>query len=580
MSETKLDTGKSQISSIAETIEKQRSDSIYNMRALAEELKPLLPEESQLIIDECVEQYERNDIVVMVAGEVSVGKSSLLNVLLQRPILLTDLTETTAAITYLRSPHGDRTAKVNMAKVTYNDGRVEWLELKKSHLMRVTTSLKNDDALHKVKKVDIYVPEIPPGITIVDTPGLNGGEKHSSLTRREMGLCHAALFLLDASKAGTLSEKQELNRLYDYAPAVFFVLTRWDEVRKANRHKTMEDVKKEYLDTIGKITYDATKGKAVSAENIYIVSAKEGLEACLSWTEAQNKNKAKVKSTGKNMQQKDVRDFLPDKGNENEIFDLFIDLFSMLESDTKNRMIRLRPLLTMSNLTQDALENIEEKIRRDSDTSELDLKIEMLTQELEKRKNSLLERNREAAERIIILANEEQQELVDAIEATREKVVSEMTQSIKNTSAFRNKDMEAMMDAAYQQKLKGKLDSILSSNILNNIQKDVNDFLTLVNNSFDTGETLTVNMPQQVAPTSDFSQISRQKQAMLENINTLKDGEEAIKREIATLQNQYDALTNEYRKCSEAKKKVVWYDSRISSIDDELKSMGPRPGAD
>ena len=128
---------------------------LETIKEIAEDLKPLLPVESQIIIDECVEQYERNDFVVMIAGEVSVGKSSLLNALLGKSILLTDLTETTAAITYLRSSEGDKNAKADMAKVTYNDGRIEWLDLKKSSLMKVTTSLKNDNALKRVRKVDI-----------------------------------------------------------------------------------------------------------------------------------------------------------------------------------------------------------------------------------------------------------------------------------------------------------------------------------------------------------------------------------------------------------------------------------------
>ena len=564
-------------SNMVEAMEEMRSDSSVEIKQLAEELKPLLPEDARLIIDECVEQYERNDIVVMVAGEVSVGKSSLLNALIGRPVLLTDLTETTAAITYLRCADGDRTAKVNMAKVTYNDGRIEWLDLKAKSLMKVTTSLQNDDALHKVKKVDIYLPSeiIPRGITIVDTPGLNGGDKHSALTHREMGLCHAALLLLDASKAGTLSEKGELNKLYDYAPIVFFVLTKWDQVRKANSQLTMDGIKKRYLESIGKITHDISNVKAISAENIYVVSAKEGLEARQNLDKYLNNQQSKRADKEIN-----VREFLPDKGKNNEIFDLFIDLIEKLGSENKNRMIRLRPLLTMSNLAKNTLESIEAQNKQKSDTSELDKKISSLTLELEKRKNLMIERNREVVERIVAIAEGEQRELLDMIEASKEKVVSEMTQAVKTTHAFRNKRVDVLMSTEYHAKLKEKLDSVLLEEILKPLQGTVNDFLTLVNNSFETGEKLTVDMPGQVVPESDFSRITKQKEKMLQNIDELKDGEEAILKEISELETKYDSLTNEYKECVEAKKKVHAFDNQIENIDKQLKAMGNRPGAD
>lgn len=551
----------------------------FKIRKIAEELKPLLPEESQLIIDECVEQFERNDVVVMVAGEVSVGKSSLLNVLLGKPILLTDLTETTAAITYLRSSEGDRTAKADMAKVTYNDGRIEWLELKKSSLMKVTTSLQNDDALKKVRKVDIYVSGniIPQGVTIVDTPGLNGGEKHSSLTRREMGLCHAALFLLDASKVGTLTEQIELNHLYEYAPVVLFVLTKWDQVRKANPGKTMTDIKSQYLDSIGKITHDAVKGKAVSAENIYVVSAKEGLDAAQALeADLKKRKKQRLRKTEKI----DIHDYLPDKGESNEIFDLFFDLIHILDDETKKRMIRLRPLLTMSNLAKSALENLEGKLSHDVDTSDLDLEIAKITGDLEERKNTVINRNLEIVERIKTLADTEQEELYQAIENMRQQVIDDVSNSLQETPAVISENSEKLLGNEFHQTFQKKLNAILTSRILNPLQQKVDDFLTLLNNSFDSGEEVSVNIPTRAMPSVNFSAVSKKKQQISEKVQSLKDSQSSIKAEIANLKKQYSEVLADYNTCNEARKKVESIDKRISSVEEELENMGTRPGAD
>lgn len=550
------------------------------IKKIAEELKPLLPEESQIIIDECVEQYERKDVVVMVAGEVSVGKSSLLNALLGKPVLLTDLTETTAAITYLRSAEGDRTAKANMAKVTYNDGRIEWLELKKSSLMKVTTSLKNDDALKRVRKVDVYISGdiIPPGVTIVDTPGLNGGDRHSALTRREMGLCHAALFLLDASKAGTLTERIELNHLYDYAPVVFFVLSKWDQVRKANRGLTMADIKNQYLDSIGKITHDAVKGKVVSAENIYVVSAKEGLEARLALEEDLKKIKKRKKKIS--LEGIEIRDYLPDKGQSNEIFDLFLDLIRRLDDEEKKRMVRQRPLLTMSNLAQNALENIRLKLAKDADTSDLDLKIEQISHDLENKKNTILNRNQKIVDRLITLAHAEQSELLDFIESRRQQVLSDISSSLKLTEAFQTANSSILLGKSFHQLFQTKMNEILMSRILSPLQGKIDDFLTLLNNSFDSGKELVVNMPMTAAPTPTFSKVTQKKQQIMDNVKNLKDSQSALQTEIADLKKRYSDLLNDCKACADAKKKIESLDEKIAAANEELASMGCRPGAD
>lgn len=550
---------------------------LVEIRKIAEELKPLLAEEFQIIVDECVEQYERKDIVVMVAGEVSVGKSSLLNTLLGKPVLLTDLTETTAAITYLRSAEGDRSAKADMAKVTYNDGHIEWLELKKTSLMKVTTSLKNDDALKRVKKVDIYVSGniIPPGVTIVDTPGLNGGDKHSALTRREMGLCHAALFLLDASKAGTLTEQVELNHLYDYAPIVLFVLSKWDQVRKVNRGLTMNEIKSLYMDSIGKITHDVVKGKAISAENVYVVSAKEGLEAR---SKFENELK-KMKKEG-SIRKIEIRDYLPDKGESNEIFDLFADLKQILDDETKKRMIRLRPLLTMCNLAKNTLVNVEKKIAHDVDTSELDLKISKISHDLENRRDAILRRNHEIVDRLISIASVEQSELFAFVENKRQQVLEEISHSLELTPAFQEKNISQLLAVDFHKKFQNQVDDILSSRILSILQEKIDDFLTFLNNSFNSGKELVVNMPDKAMPSMEFSKVTKKQQEVADNVKNLKDSQNAIITEIANLKKQYSELHSDYNTCLAARKQVELLNQKICKIMNEIKNMGERPGAD
>ena len=389
-------------------------------------------------------------------------------------------------------------------------------------------------------------------------------------------MCHAALFLLDASKTGTRTEQIELNYLYDYAPHVFFVLSKWDLVRNAHPDMTMDEIKIRYLDSIGKITHDARNGETVSAEGIYVVSAKEGLEAvekCHRYIHNQKKKKKPIK---------DIRyvDFLRDKGKSNEIFDLFFDMYNILDEKTKKSMIRLRPLLTMSNLAKSELERLDQKLAHDVDTSELDLNIARVSNDLENRKKAILKRNQAIVDRLVTLANAEQKELSAWIESRRKPVLSDISASLQKTAAFQTKNTSQLFSSAFHRSFQNQMNDILMTRILSPLQEKVNSFLTLLNNSFDSGEELTVNMPAQALPHTDFSIGTRKTQQITDSIQKLKDTQTSIENEISNLEKQYSASVSDFENCRKAKEKVQEIDKKIAEKNAERAKMGNRPGAD
>lgn len=317
-------------------------------------LLDFLPEQSQETAKRCLDLCKRNEFVIMIAGEISVGKSSFLNALMGAPILLTDTTETTAAITYLKTAEGVAGIKKDHVKITYKDGAVEWIPIGDSERLKIaTTSLDgNQKAISRVKMAEVYCSketlDIPPGVTIIDTPGLNGSDSHAELTHREMGLCHVALFLLDASKFGTLSNREEFGRLYRYAPEVLFVVNKWDLVRSVGG--TLSDMKKEYFEKLGNW---ACKGE-VSDDNIYVVSGKEAFIAREKFIEIL-KNIPSDDWLGVSL----VKQLpYPD----NEFFALESKIKEIVEDSQKVSLVRKRPLMTLSLLTKDCLDDYEKKI--------------------------------------------------------------------------------------------------------------------------------------------------------------------------------------------------------------------------
>ena len=550
------------------------------LQEIAEQLKPFLSIEGQQIVEECLKQFESQELVLMVAGEVSVGKSSLLNALLGKPILLTDLTETTAALTFIRSVDSDNSAKANQAKVTYYNGNVEWLDLNPEALKKVTTSLENDDALNKVEKVEVYVDGsvIPKGVTIIDTPGLNGGERHSDLTHREMGLCHIALFLLDASKAGMASEKRELNRLYDYAPQVFFILNKWDQVKKLYPNMTLRVIKGKYLDAIGRIIEKNEQSYTISSRNIYVISAKEGLTAELEYFNKKENQQPEASPTIFD----DLTDMLPDRGKQNEIFHLFQDMSLHLSQSSRRSMLYQRPLLTMKNLAQEALDKVDIELKAMKDTSDIDVKIRQVEKELLQQKEQLENRLLGIAEQIKVLAEIEQQDILSAGENAREEVVSTLETKIRHSVAFRNHDLASMQTKEFTDSIKAQLLELLVQYIQKPVQKQIDTFMTLVNQNLESAQPdgLSLQLSKIKAPRASFSAIEKEQKQKLEELSELQLGMTDGEKQLEKLQTQISKVEDQIKKYRIAKQRVEELNRKIDEAEKKIKRLGSRPGAD
>ena len=162
----------------------------------------------------------------------------------------------------------------------------------------------------------------------------------------------------------------------------------------------------------------------------------------------------------------------------------------------------------------------------------------------------------------------------------RQQVIDDVSNSLQETPAVINENSEQLLGNEFHQTFQKKLNAILTSRILNPLQQKVDDFLTLLNNSFDSGEEVSVNIPARTMPSVNFSAVSKKKQLISEKVQSLKDSQSSIKAEIANLKKQYAEVLADYNTCSEAREKVESIDKKISSVEEELENMGTRPGAD
>ncbi len=166
-----------------------------------------------------LEQVAKRSLKVVVIGDFKTGKSTLINRLfLERNVLPVDYLEATAVPTHLSSGQM-RMETWKRDTTTQDETLVESREnFLPEDVARVVTAQSDEERARLAKqysKVVIAEPGIlPPGITLVDTPGLNTTNSDVYVsTMHEARTAHALLY---AVRAQQLSER-ELNLLADLA---------------------------------------------------------------------------------------------------------------------------------------------------------------------------------------------------------------------------------------------------------------------------------------------------------------------------------------------------------------------------
>lgn len=542
-----------------------------DLKRLAVKLRELLPAELQETVDRCLDLYERNEFVILVAGEISVGKSSFLNALIGQSILLTDTTETTAAITYLRTAEGVAGVKPDHVKITYKSGKTEWISIHDAkRLKQVTTSLDgNMKAISRVKCAEVYCSketlDIPPGITIIDTPGLNGSDSHADLTHREMGLCHAALYLLDATKFGTLSNREEFGKLYRYAPEVLFVVNKWDLVRSTGA--SLADMKHEYFEKLGNW---AAQGD-VTDENIFIVSGTEALIGKERYLSQVRKNDRLPKRSQKAVSIVKAMPY-PD----NEYLQLEARLQELMLTGEKSRMIQRRPLQTLLQLTLDC----EDEYRRRSEKflvedEELEERIAVETRRVNLAKDDaerVFSEVRDFAQR---LAKKETDAYRLAISQADGMIRKEIEEKIGNVSLgdLRSEDG--------QKQLREYVTERIDAHYRKPICERFSAFVAFIQSQLETYTTINTDAAISFASAqnlvSDVRQLDREKEAIQRKLENTGTRREALSAQIDAAKKGIAEAKRELHAFAGQEQKYKQLDAEYQGILKKRNDLGTRP---
>lgn len=158
---------------------------------------------------------------ITLVGSFSVGKSSLLNMLLQEPLLPSALEETTALPTFIE--YGSQRA----LSLVGQDGSLQPLD--EEHFAQVTT-LAPEGAACSV--VSLPLPWLQ-GVSIIDLPGLGStSATHRAYTQAQIRQTDAVLYLLSPS-GPSASDMATLQLIQQLGKRVKVLVARWDEVEAA-----------------------------------------------------------------------------------------------------------------------------------------------------------------------------------------------------------------------------------------------------------------------------------------------------------------------------------------------------------
>lgn len=244
----------------------------YLSQAAAFYLERTEDEKRGKALKDLADEVEKGSFSIIIVGQFSTGKSTLLNALMGEKYLPSFQTETTATINYLRSVNDSPEGKP-LVKVNYRDGHSMTSE--DVSLEGIQQFVAVNDQLNvkeKVQSVEVFLDSkfLTDGVSLVDSPGLNGmAPGHREITMEQIDRSHAAVFLFSARQPGSQTDFEELDHLKHRCPSLFIVLNQIDLINQSEQ--TVEDV----VDTVCENYQKVFPGE--NLPKIYPVSAYKAL---------------------------------------------------------------------------------------------------------------------------------------------------------------------------------------------------------------------------------------------------------------------------------------------------------------
>lgn len=218
------------------------------------------------------EKNQSKNFKVLVMGEFSAGKSTMINALIGEPILPERALTATAIITEIKYG-AEKKAVIYPIKGRWKGGdapfEVPVTELRKYLLInhnigdadgKDTNTMEGNVIASPFERAEVFMPLdiLKDGVEIIDSPGLNDPASHGDITHKYLPNVHAIIYCVNGLRAYSQSEKVVIeNLILKHFTTPMFLVTRFDNVCEDNENSGGEP---EELDIFRKtVTADLAK---------------------------------------------------------------------------------------------------------------------------------------------------------------------------------------------------------------------------------------------------------------------------------------------------------------------------------
>lgn len=321
------------------------------------------------------------EVKLVVIGEFSRGKSTLVNALLDILLLRSAQEATTAINTFVRKlPEG---ISQQFIRIHFQDGNfqdIQWLENDTETLEKWSTELDTThaSARQQLDRIEIFTshPLLDQGLVLIDTPGLQSViEYHEGITRRAIDEAHIAIWVQSTQQlGGNATEWKFLSKTIRKNFNKFLtVVNMWDSVLEPqdpfDQQKTLEEREAQKYQHV-KNNFKKNL-EDVSEHDLEIMTNSDHLiGVSAAWALSQDENKRS-------------------QSNIDKLSQRISEMLSTGEALDEIYKKPLRTLVTVQNDLIDAIADEQEQLEsnqtiaeRQRESEKLDLEIKNLQQEL------------------------------------------------------------------------------------------------------------------------------------------------------------------------------------------------------